>query len=88
MKKILENKKLLFGILGTLAVIAIIIVAILLTLGNKKYTISFDTDGGNSLESITAKEKETITLPIAVKEGYIFNGWIDETGKKYQAYML
>ena len=81
MKKILENKKLLFGILGTLAVIAIIIVAILLTLGNKKYTISFDTDGGNSLESITAKEKETITLPIAVKEGYIFNGWIDETGK-------
>ena len=81
MKKILENKKLLFGILGTLAVIAIIIVAILLTLGNKKYTISFDTDGGNSLESITAKENETITLPIAVKEGYIFNGWIDETGK-------
>lgn len=81
MKKILENKKLLFGILGTLAVIAIIIVAIFLTLGNKKYTISFDTDGGNSLESITAKEKETITLPIAVKEGYIFNGWIDETGK-------
>ena len=81
MKKILENKKLLFGLLGTLAVIAIIIVAILLTLGNKKYTISFDTDGGNSLESITAKEKETVTLPIAVKEGYIFNGWIDETGK-------
>ena len=81
MKKILENKKLLFGILGTLAVIAIIIVAILLTLGNKKYTISFDTDGGNSLESITAKENETVTLPIAVKEGYIFNGWIDETGK-------
>lgn len=71
----------MFGILGTLAVIAIIIVAILLTLGNKKYTISFDTDGGNSLESITAKEKETVTLPIAVKEGYIFNGWIDETGK-------
>ena len=81
MKKILENKKLLFGILGTLAVIAIIIVAILLTLGNKKYTISFDTDGGNSLESITAKEKETITLPIAVKEGYIFNGWTNENGE-------
>ena len=81
MKKILENKKLLFGLLGTLAVIAIIIVAILLTLGNKKYTISFDTDGGNSLESITAKEKETITLPIAVKEGYIFNGWTNENGE-------
>ena len=81
MKKILENKKLLFGLLGALVVIAIIIVVIILTLGSKKYTISFNTDGGNSLESITAKEKETITLPIAVKEGYIFNGWTNENGE-------
>ena len=81
MKKIFENKKLLFGLLGTLVAIAIIIVVIILTLGSKKYTISFNTDGGNSLESITAKEKETITLPIAVKEGYIFNGWTNESGE-------
>ena len=81
MKKIFENKKLLFGLLGTLVAIAIIIVVIILTLGSKKYTISFNTDGGNSLESITAKEKETITLPIAVKEGYIFNGWTNENGE-------
>ena len=81
MKKILENKKLLFGLLGALVAIAIIIVVIILTLGSKKYTISFNTDGGNSLESITAKEKETITLPIAVKEGYIFNGWTNESGE-------
>ena len=81
MKKIFENKKLLFGLLGALVVIAIIIVVIILTLGSKKYTISFNTDGGNSLESITAKEKETITLPIAVKEGYIFNGWTNESGE-------
>ena len=81
MKKIFENKKLLFGLLGALVAIAIIIVVIILTLGSKKYTISFNTDGGNSLESITAKEKETITLPIAVKEGYIFNGWTNESGE-------
>ncbi len=81
MNKIIENKKLLFGLLGTLVAIAIIIVAILLTLGSKKYTIAFNTDGGNSIESITAKEKETITLPIAVKEGYIFNGWTNENGE-------
>ena len=81
MKKIKENKKLLFGLLGTLVAIAIIIVAILSTLGSKKYTITFNTDGGNSIESITAKEKETITLPIAVKEGYIFNGWTNENGE-------
>ena len=81
MKKIKENKKLLFGLLGTLVAIAIIIVVIILTLGSKKYTISFNTDGGNSIESITAKEKETITLPIAVKEGYIFNGWTNENGE-------
>ena len=81
MKKIFENKKLLFGLLGALVVIAIIIVVLLLTLGSKKYTITFNTDGGNSIESITAKEKETITLPIAVKEGYIFNGWTNESGE-------
>lgn len=81
MKKIFENKKLLFGLLGVLVAIVIIIVVIILTLGSKRYIISFNTDGGNSLESITAKEKETITLPIAVKEGFIFNGWTDEDGK-------
>ena len=81
MKKIFENKKLLFGLLGALVAIVIIIAVIVLTLGSKRYTISFNTDGGNSLESITAKEKEIITLPIAVKEGFIFNGWTDEDGK-------
>ena len=67
MKKIFENKKLLFGLLGVLVAIVIIIVVIILTLGSKRYTISFNTDGGNSLESITAKEKETITF--VVKSG-------------------
>lgn len=81
MKKIFENKKLLFGLLGVLVAIVIIIVVIILTLGSKRYTISFNTDGGNSLESITAKEKETITLPIAVKEGYVFIGWTNENGE-------
>ena len=80
MKKILENKKIVFGILGTLIVIAIV-VGIILILGNKKYTITFNTDGGNDIASITIKEKESITLPIAVKEGFIFNGWTDEDGK-------
>lgn len=80
MKKILENKKIVFGILGTLIVIAIV-VGIILILGNKKYTITFNTDGGNDIASITIKEKESITLPIAVKEGFIFNGWTDEEGK-------
>ena len=80
MKKILENKKIVFGILGTLIVIAIV-VGIILILGNKKYTITFNTDGGNDIASITIKEKESITLPIAEKEGFIFNGWTDEDGK-------
>ena len=80
MKKILENKKIVFGILGTLIVIAIV-VGIILMLGNKKYTITFNTDGGNDIASITIKEKESITLPIAEKEGFIFNGWTDEDGK-------
>ena len=64
MKKIFENKKLLFGLLGALVAIVIIIAVIVLTLGSKRYTILFNTDGGNSLESITAKEKEIVQFLI------------------------
>ena len=45
-----------------------------------KITIQLSFGDGN-IGSITAKEKETITLPIAVKEGYIFNGWTNESGE-------
>lgn len=42
----------------------------------KKYTVSFDTDGGSEIASIKVKGGEVVSLPESpVKEGYIFSGW-------------
>lgn len=41
-----------------------------------QYTISFDTDGGNAVDSLTQDYNTTVTAPIdPVKEGYNFGGW-------------
>ena len=40
------------------------------------YTVSFDTDGAGSIESVKAEKNSTITEPAAPeKEGYDFAGW-------------
>ena len=40
-----------------------------------KYTITFDTDGGNSIENKTVAWGETLNLPTPTKTGYTFAGW-------------
>ena len=40
------------------------------------YTITFDTNGGSSIDSIVVKENDTIALPEEpVRDGYNFVGW-------------
>lgn len=42
----------------------------------KKYTITFDTQGGSHVESILdITYGSTVNLPTPTKEGYIFKGW-------------
>ena len=42
----------------------------------RSYTITFDTDGGSDIESITAEVNATIDAPEdPTKEGYTFAGW-------------
>ena len=41
------------------------------------YTVIFDTDGGDPLESLTVTYEEPYTLPIPTKTGYAFNGWYE-----------
>ena len=49
---------------------------------NQKYTITFDTQGGNKIEAIEVKVNETLVLPKnPEKEGYIFLHWVDEEDK-------
>lgn len=48
-----------------------------------QYTITFDTDGGSAIDSVTADYNSDVTAPSATttKEGYTFNGWADTKGE-------
>ncbi|MBG0761995.1 InlB B-repeat-containing protein [Acholeplasma laidlawii] len=41
-----------------------------------EYTISFNSNGGNTLEDLTLDFNSEITLSVPVKEGYTFKGWL------------
>ena len=79
----MKNKKTIIAIISAIVLIAIIaIVAIIIMKNNKKYTITFDTQGGNKIEAIEVKVNETLVLPKnPEKEGYIFLHWVDEEDK-------
>ncbi len=48
---------------------------------NAKYTITFNSNGGSSVASITAEAGEGITAPTApTKTGYTFGGWYTDNG--------
>ena len=79
----MKNKKTVIAIVSAIVLIAIIaIIAIIIMKNNKKYTITFDTQGGNKIEAIEVKVNETLVLPKnPEKEGYIFLHWVDEEDK-------
>lgn len=76
-------------IIGIVGIIIVIVVALIVVFAKpKSFKISFDTDGGTTIESITVKQNDMIKLPEdPTKEGYVFDGWtldgkkIDEKGK-------
>ena len=46
---------------------------------NNKITITFDTKGGNKIDSITIGKDTELTLPKEpTRDGYIFKGWVDK----------
>lgn len=45
---------------------------------DKKYTVTFDSQGGSHVSSQTVKEGTTISLPIPTRDGYKFLGWYTE----------
>lgn len=50
-----------------------------------KYTVTFDSDGGNSIENQTVQKGEKAARPSdPVREGYIFKGWnLEDTGYSF-----
>lgn len=51
----------------------------------EKYTVTFNTDGGSEIESLTVTEGEAFTLPTARKIGHSLAFWRDESGNMYAA---
>ncbi len=74
-------KKKFILILSAICLIAIIAIS-LVACGSlpKSFTITFDTQGGNSVEDVVVKEGQPVVLPNnPIKEGYVFAGWyLDE----------
>lgn len=54
------------------------------TLGKKEFQLTLDANGGSvSTSNITACNGETVTLPQAERDSYVFKGWQDEEGNLY-----
>ena len=54
-----------------------------------KYELSFATNGGDAIASVSVEEGASYTLPTPVREGYEFDGWYlnaDFTGNLSNAY--
>ena len=49
--------------------------ALFLTSCGKKYSLSFNTNGGNEISSVTIDNKTEYTLPIPTRDGFEFIGW-------------
>jgi uncharacterized repeat protein (TIGR02543 family) len=42
------------------------------------YTITFVTNGGNAIDTITIKYQQTVTMPNASRDGFTFGGWFTD----------
>lgn len=72
----MKKKKSLIIILTISALIISAVIVFILITANKTLTVSFDTNGGNNIDSITVKKGKTIDEPQKPKkDGYIFLNW-------------
>lgn len=67
----------------------LLLICLLLILGgcthedNKIVTITFQTNGGNTIEAISINTNEEVNLPTPTKDGYDFMFWYDSNGNHY-----
>ena len=81
MKKI-KGKVILFGILFILVIGFIVAYFNFNNNSSSTYTVTFDSDGGSPIASVKANKDEIINLRSTIKEGFVFDGWVDEDGNK------
>ncbi len=65
------------GIIGiVVGLVALLIILFLIKGCSKEYVVTFDSDGGSSIESVKVKENEKVEKPSdPTKEGYVFDSW-------------
>lgn len=64
------------AIIVSVVVLICIAVGLYFVFGNKKYEITFSTDGGTTVETMNVLKSKTITRPAdPTKEGYTFDNW-------------
>lgn len=69
-----KNKIILF-LIGIISTVTLISVMVFSNSGNK-YTIKFDTDGGNDISSVVVKENDTVKVPNdPTKDYHVFSYW-------------
>lgn len=79
----MKKKRKIFSILLVIIFLILLIVIFIIIKANKKYTITFNTNGGSKIESIKVSKKQSLKLPSPPKkEGYIFKGWKLSNGKE------
>ena len=49
--------------------------ALAVSCGAKTYSVSFDTDGGDSMSAVKVEEGQEYQLPVPKRTGYSFEGW-------------
>ena len=70
-----KQKRIILVVLGIIIVL-LILLFVLKGCGAKEFAITFDTNGGSNVSSLTIKKEGKITKPEdPTKEGYVFDGW-------------
>ena len=53
-----------------------------------KYTITFDTNGGDNISPLEVQFKSEVKLPVPTRKGYKFTGWMEEDQTVNQTYQV
>ena len=78
-----QDSSIIWKVIAGIAILAVVLFLIVKGCGrSKEFEVTFDTQGGSEVTSITVKKDDTIKEPeIPTKEGYIFEGWYYENQK-------
>lgn len=74
-----ETKQNLWFVYLIIALVTLLVLLIIILIVNKKYKISYNTNGGNSLKATRSKAGKVIVMPIPEKAGFTFEGWYLES---------